>query len=77
MTQIGRMFEQEKQDAVNQAVNEATQFADAKRLVDDVESIAAGFDISIDEVCKKIGIDRAKYDRAKEMTAPATVAAAV
>ena len=75
MTQIGKMFEQEKIEAVNEAVNYATQMADARRLVDDVDSFAAGFGISVDEVCKKMGIDKTRYDAAKELLADQDVVA--
>ena len=67
MTQIGKMFEQEKIEAV--------RVADARRLVDDIDSVAIGFNISTEEVCKKMGIDKTKYDSARKLlTAQTSVA---
>ena len=57
MTQIGRMFEQEKQDAVN--------LERAKAIVDKVESVSTIYGDSIDEVCRKMNVSKFEYDAAK------------
>lgn len=68
MTDIGRMFEQEKEDAV--------KVAEAKTLVADVERTAKGFSVSVEEACKKMGIAQSEYPAAKEMVEGMLVGAA-
>ncbi|MBR1635895.1 MAG: hypothetical protein IJ682_12660 [Lachnospiraceae bacterium] len=68
MTTIGRMFEQEKEDAV--------RVAEARMIVDDVERVSKGFAISVEEVCEKMGIDAVKYEAAKKLVAETLVGVA-
>ena len=73
MTQIGRMFLEEKEEAVRIAVKEAEARGEAKsnatttlRLID---TLAFNEKLSLEEACRKLGVPMKEYDNAKAFLA--------
>ena len=81
MTQIGRMFEQEKNEAVEAAVKEANEEAAkekqtdlAKQLVSLVDTLVKTTNRTLEAACHALGVEKSEYDEAKgrlAVTAPA------
>ena len=74
MTQIGRMFEQEKQEAVEAAAAEAAekeQTSLAKQLVSIIDNLVKTTNQTLEAVCRDAGIDKSKYDEARQRLAMA------
>ena len=79
MTQIAMMFEQEKEEAVKEAVKETKDEAVKERslaLVQYIENAAQGFGVSIKEACEKMKITDEEYNSAKKLVEEATMGAA-
>ena len=69
MTKVGRAFELEKERAVEQAIARTKERTEAQKTVDHVESVAHGFQVSVEEACEKMRITKDDYDMAKELLA--------
>ena len=69
MTKVGRAFEREKERAVEQAIARTKERTEAQKTVDHVESVAHGFQVSVEEACEKMRITKDDYDKAKELLA--------
>ena len=61
MTEIGAMFEKEKEEAV--------ALAEAKGIVESVDQIAINAHVELEEACRLRGINVAAYDIAKKYIA--------
>ncbi len=62
MTEIGAMFEKEKEDAVADAI----VLTQARDLVESVDQIAKNLNLSLEDACTARGINAIAYDIAKK-----------
>ena len=70
MTTIGRMFEEEKEEAVRMAKEAAKKDNardNARTLLDGIERTAKGFKVSVEEARERMGISKERFEEAKKL----------
>ena len=65
MTQIGRMFWEEREQAIKEAVAKTEAKTKAKTLVQTFETLAKNVSLTVEETCKRFGLSWKDYTEAR------------